>query len=93
MPDFSYTARRMDGSREQGAISAPSLAEAINALKGKQLFPIDVAQEKEAVSFAIGGVSGQTMAVFYGQLSSLLTSGVPLLKALKFWPSSPRTRS
>lgn len=83
MPDFSYIARKLDGERVSGTLSAASEREAISILSGRALFPVEVALDKPAQSISFGGrVSGQQMATFYQQLSGLLRSGVPLLKSL-----------
>ena len=80
MPDFAYIARDLSGSKISGTISAASEREAVSLLSGKSLFPIDVAEEKEAVGFSFGGgVSGQLMAMTYSQMAALLRSGEVLV--------------
>ena len=83
MPDFSYIARKLDGERVSGTLSAASEREAISILSGRSLFPVQVSLDKPPQSIGFGGrVSGQLMATFYQQLAGLLRSGVPLLKSL-----------
>ncbi len=84
MPAFAYVARNLDGQRVTGTLSATTEREAISLLSGKSLFPIEVKADKPRHGFRWGGrVKGQLLATTYGQLSSLLTSGVPLLRSLK----------
>jgi general secretion pathway protein F/type IV pilus assembly protein PilC len=95
MPEFTYIARQADGERVEGSMSAQTERDVINSLVGKKLFPVEVSGEKKPISISVGGVSGQVMAIFYAQLSSLLASGVPLLRSLnilKDQTSRPKLR-
>ena len=83
MPDFAYVARKPDGERIDGTLTAATEGEALSILSGQSLFPLEVAVEKPATGIQIKRrVSGQMMATFYGQMSALLRSGVPLLRSL-----------
>lgn len=83
MADFTYIARDSAGQRITGSMSAATERDVINFLAGKSLFPVVVEPEKQARTLSFGGrVSGQKIAVFYEQLSSLLKNGVPLIRAL-----------
>lgn len=86
MPEFTYIARGLDGNKVSGTMTANSEREVTTALSNQSLFPIQVDSPKQAKSFALpgfgGGVSDQKIAVFYEQLASLLSNGVPLLKSL-----------
>ena len=83
MPEFTYTARSLDGTKVSGKMTANTERDVIGALSNQSLFPIQVEApvEKKAISFS-SGVSDQKIAVFYEQLASLLTNGVPLLRSL-----------
>jgi general secretion pathway protein F/type IV pilus assembly protein PilC len=84
MPEFSYTARALDGEKVTGQISAVSQREALNLLSGQSLFPLSVTVGSVSTSdLARKRVKGQVMATTYSQLSSLLKSGVPLLRSLR----------
>ncbi len=84
MPEFTYIARQSDGTKVEGSMSAATERDVINSLTVKQLFPIEISGEKKGIEVSFGaGVGGQVMSVFYNQLSSLLGSGVPLLKAIE----------
>jgi general secretion pathway protein F/type IV pilus assembly protein PilC len=84
MPDFAYTARDFDGQKVTGTLSAATEREALALLSTQQLFPLQVSAQKPASHGSVFGrrISGQTMAVFYNQMASLLRSGVPLLRSL-----------
>lgn len=89
MPDFTYTARDLSGAKIEGSMSAGSEADVINRLSTKSLFPIKVVNAQDADKSPMklelgfgGGISDQKVAVFYEQLSSLLSNGVPLIRSL-----------
>lgn len=83
MPDFAYTARDLQGQKVTGRISASSERDAVTAITGKSLFPIEVTADRPAVKLWGGRrVGGQLMATTYSQLASLLRSGVPLLRSI-----------
>ncbi|MFN6127605.1 MAG: type II secretion system F family protein [Planctomycetota bacterium] len=82
MPDFAYIARDLNGKSVVGTIAAASVRDAATQLGSKSLFPISIKVDKTKQVRSTGRVSGTQMAAFYGQLASLLRSGVPMLKAL-----------
>ena len=88
MPEFSYTARDMTGQLVTGRLSANTESDALAALSGQSLFPIKVASDEAkpkgaGISFGGKRVSAQKISVFYEQLSTLMTNGVPMLRSLK----------
>ncbi|QEF98829.1 Type II secretion system protein F [Stieleria maiorica] len=86
MPTFAYTARDMAGKTVSGSIEAANEREVAALLSEKSLFPSKVAATENASGRSLFGrrkhVKGQTMATFYGQLASLLRSGVPMMRSL-----------
>ena len=83
MPDFAFTARDLTGQKITGLISASSDREVLSVLEGRSLFPVEIKAGKAAIApGAALRVNGQTMAIVYSQLASLLRSGVPLLRSL-----------
>ncbi|MEO9930776.1 type II secretion system F family protein [Rhodopirellula bahusiensis] len=87
MPTFQYTARDMTGKSVQGSLEAASQREATSLLTGRDLFPTKIAEQASGAGLSIFGkkrkkVKGQVMATFYGQLASLLRSGVPMIRSL-----------
>jgi general secretion pathway protein F/type IV pilus assembly protein PilC len=82
MPEFAYVARNASGERVNGTVMAGSHREVVNILAGKSLFPIQVDSADRPLRGSGRRVKGQTMAVAYAQLASLLASGVPLLRAI-----------
>ncbi|MEP3834275.1 type II secretion system F family protein [Rhodopirellula bahusiensis] len=87
MPTFQYTARDMTGKSVQGSLEAASQREATSLLTGRDLFPTKIAEQASGAGLSIFGKKrkkekGQVMATFYGQLASLLRSGVPMIRSL-----------
>jgi general secretion pathway protein F/type IV pilus assembly protein PilC len=77
----------MTGKSVQGTLEAASQREATSLLTGRDLFPTKIDEQKSGSGLAIFGkkrkkVKGQIMATFYGQLASLLRSGVPMIRSL-----------
>src|SRR5690606_33608946 len=83
-PDFAYVARTTTGQRVEGVLSAGTQREALLALAGKELFPVQVKASGGKTSQAGGlKVRPQAMSQFYVQMAALLRSGVPLLRSLE----------
>ena len=86
MPLFAYTARDAAGAAVSGSLDAAAERDALAALAGRGLFPTSVGLAEEAKSKAKAGakrVAPKHLAQFYGQLSDLLKSGVPLLRSIE----------
>ena len=85
MPKFQYTARNLSGGKVAGLIEADGEGAAIQLLERKELYPVDIwnTEDKADNRLFRGRISNRDLGVMYGQLSDLLDSGVPLLRALK----------
>ncbi|MGB1927339.1 MAG: type II secretion system F family protein, partial [Rubripirellula sp.] len=85
MPVFAYTARELSGKLVNGTVEAASEREVASVLADRSLFPVTVKEQAQVTQGVFGGqkkVKGQTMAVFYSQLASLLRAGVPMIRSL-----------
>ncbi|GAA5505068.1 type II secretion system F family protein [Novipirellula caenicola] len=89
MPTFAYTARDSTGKQVNGTIEAGTEREVTSILSERSLFPVKVSDVANSKASSLGSmfnrrkkVNGQTMAVFYSQLASLLRSGVPMIRSL-----------
>lgn len=84
MGDFQYTAKNSLGETVIGTLTADNRAAAIAILEEKKLFPLDIADKSDDIrkSATHRRVKAKDVGIMYGQLSDLLGSGVPLLKAL-----------
>lgn len=84
MEEFSYTATK-DGKTFSGVLSARSKEAAITSLKKQNLHPIIVKNHKSrgGFKFKFGQkISLKDLAVFTRQLSTMVSAGVPLSRAL-----------
>ena len=79
MPEFSYLAQDFSGRQVTGSLVAPSRRDAASQLASRTLVPLQL-EEKAAKP---AGRRRRWTAMHYGQLSDLLRTGVPLLKALE----------
>ena len=85
MPTFAYTARDLTGKQINGTLEANGEREVAAILSERSLFPVDVKDVGSPAQSVFGRrkkVKGQTMAVFYSQLASLLRAGVPMIRSL-----------
>lgn len=83
MPDFTYTARNLQGELITGTLAANTEREVVNLLSGQSLFPVKVTQKIVRQQAFAGRIGAQTLSSFYTQMSGLLKSGVPLLRSLR----------
>lgn len=84
MPTFSYVARAKNGAKQQGTLNAPNRQAALNILQQRGLQPDRLVEER-----AKGGagrlnkrVRTADLLVFTRQLSTVVSSGLPLLQGL-----------
>jgi general secretion pathway protein F/type IV pilus assembly protein PilC len=83
VPDFQYIARDLQGQQVTGLIAAGSEKEVLAQLASRSLFPVKVSAGGGQKTGRRGRrIRGQLLATTYSQLSSLLRSGVPLLRSL-----------
>ena len=83
MAEFQYVARDNSGQRVTGTIAAGTRREALAAIAGRALFPVEVTgKDAPTVVRLRRRVRPQAVAAIYGQLADLLRAGVPLLRAL-----------
>ena len=84
MPIFQYKGYRPDGSEVAGTIEAASQKEAALRLKESGLYPRNVAGASEKRRFSLFNRHDATLLPSVTrQLSTLISSGVPLLEALR----------
>jgi general secretion pathway protein F/type IV pilus assembly protein PilC len=85
MPTFAYIARDLSGKQVNGTVDATGEREVAAILSDRSLFPVSVKDVGTPAVSLLGRrkkVKGQTMAVFYSQLASLLRAGVPMIRSL-----------
>ena len=88
MPNFDYVALQASGQEVTGVQDGASEQEVVQVLASRNLFPIRIqpaALQSGSARWFRRGVRKRHVAIFYSQLSDLLRSGVPLLRALEFY--------
>lgn len=81
MPVFQYIARTTEGERVSGEVDGLNSQSVVADLRSRHLVPVSV-EERAARSRRSSRVSSRVLGNFYRQLGDLLTSGVPILRAL-----------
>ena len=91
MPKFNCTVQDANGKYIRSSITADTMEKAIYALQVKGFIILEIKPEKAKTSFAslfgaarIGSkkIKGHVLAFFAEQLSTLLSGGVPLIRAI-----------
>lgn len=91
MPKFNCTLQDANGHYAKSTITADTMEKAIYALQAKGFIILEIKPEKTKSSFGsklgasrIGSkkIAGHVMAFFAEQLSTLLSGGVPLIRAI-----------
>lgn len=87
MAEYAYKARGESGQTVAGVVVAPSENIAYGMLRDKKLFIISLKERKSSGfmnKFSVGsGVKGKDIVIFARQLSVMITSNVPIVRALK----------
>ena len=84
MPEYQYTARDPEGVLSEGVVDAATEAEAVSLISSKGLFPVKVDGSASKKSLTrVKRISAELTATTFSQLADLLSSGVPMLRALK----------
>ncbi len=86
MPDFKYTAIDIDGKKKKGIINLPDIELIKPTLLEKNLFLVEVQPYVKKVNRK--KLSDSELAEFCRELSSLLSSGIPLVKSINIILSS-----
>jgi type IV pilus assembly protein PilC len=81
-----YKAISQDGKKIRGFVEASQEKDAAFYLRQRNLIPVEIKEDKQADimrKLPIGRVKGKDLVLFTRQLSSMLTSGLTLIKALQ----------
>jgi len=86
MPNFEYIAKDVAGRQRSGVMQAESEAAVIRTLDERSLFPVRIGCQddlaRRGALFSRGRIRLRDLSATYGQLSDLLSAGVPMLRAL-----------
>ncbi|MBA3757395.1 type II secretion system F family protein [Candidatus Saccharibacteria bacterium] len=85
MAQFSYTALGVSGQPNNGTITAPSRAAAIQTLNQQNIKPInvkEVSSKKSHSGFGSRKVKARDLVIFTRQLSTMINAGIPLTRSI-----------
>nr|MDQ3024299.1 type II secretion system F family protein [bacterium] len=90
MANFSYSVRAAGGRVTTGNLAAESRVDALNTLRNKGLFVLDLIEQDSETSIDRAGFGGgffqrvklQDLAVFMRQFAAMVDAGIPLTRCL-----------
>lgn len=86
MSVFNYTAKNVNGKTINGNVDARSLEIAVSLLKSQNLIVIDIVEKKETIFDLLldfRGVPQGEVVTFTRQLSTMISAGLPIARALE----------
>jgi general secretion pathway protein F len=86
MPEYAFTARTAGGEEVTGNMQADNESAVVHALGERSLYPVNVAEQAKSGGIRAGSkgkVRSRDVGVMYRQLADLLSSGVPMMRALE----------
>ncbi|KKM09646.1 hypothetical protein SY88_17655 [Clostridiales bacterium PH28_bin88] len=103
MPGFAYKVRDYSGKQLSGHLEADSMAAAVDSLRSRNLFIIDVKPAaRGGASLNLGSLKGslgkpkvksKDLALFCRQFSTMIDAGVPLLASLDILKSQTTNKT
>src|ERR1051325_10828173 len=82
MPQFTYTARAVNGELKQATIEAPNRDEVIKQLRQLKLNVIKIDEGGAVKKKRLGSIKMRDIVIFTRQFSTMINSGLPLVQAL-----------
>ena len=90
MATFTYNVRNMGGSLQSGTMSADSRVDALNSLRNKGLFVLELVEQEAETQINEGGFGGgffqrvklEELAVFTKQLAAMVGAGISITRCL-----------
>ena len=82
MPQFTYTARAVNGELKQATIDAPNRDEVIKQLRQQKLNVIKIDEGSAQKKKRMGAIKMRDIVIFTRQFSTMINSGLPLVQAL-----------
>jgi type IV pilus assembly protein PilC len=82
MPQFTYTARAVNGEMKSATIDAPNRDEVIKQLRQQKLNVIKIDEGSAQKKKRMGSIKMRDIVIFTRQFSTMINSGLPLVQAL-----------
>jgi type IV pilus assembly protein PilC len=94
MAMFQYSAQDSTGKLVSGNVEASSRDGALMAITKQGLRPVSIAEAKKSRSLGFGGkAKSKDLVIFTRQLSTMVSAGVPLLRALSTLAQQTESRA
>jgi type IV pilus assembly protein PilC len=82
MPQFTYTARAVNGDLKSATIEAPNQDEVIKQLKQQRLNVVKIDEGTAVKKKRLGAIKMRDIVIFTRQFSTMINAGLPLVQAL-----------
>jgi type IV pilus assembly protein PilC len=82
MPQFTYTARAVNGDLKSATIEAPNRDEVIKQLKQQRLNVVKIDEGTAVKKKRLGAIKMRDIVIFTRQFSTMINAGLPLVQAL-----------
>ncbi len=82
MPQFTYTARAINGDLKSATLEAPSRDEVIKQLRQQRLNVLKIDEGTAAKKKRSGKIKMRDIVIFTRQFSTMINAGLPLVQAL-----------
>lgn len=88
MPTFTYSARNVSGTLQQGEIELPSREEVVGYLRKQKLIPVKIEEKKSSFDLASlndlfgSGIKTRDIVIFTRQFATMINAGLPLVQSL-----------
>jgi type IV pilus assembly protein PilC len=82
MPQFTYTARAVNGDLKSATIEAPNRDEVIKQLKQQRMNVVKIDEGTAVKRKRLGSIKMRDIVIFTRQFSTMINAGLPLVQAL-----------
>jgi type IV pilus assembly protein PilC len=82
MPQFTYTARAVNGDLKSATIEAPNRDEVVKQLRQQKLNVLKIDEGSSQKKKRMGAIKMRDIVIFTRQFSTMINSGLPLVQAL-----------
>jgi len=82
MPQYTYTARAVNGDLKSATIDAPSRDDVIKQLRQQKLNVVKIDENSATPKKKLGSIKMRDIVIFTRQFSTMINSGLPHVQAL-----------
>src|SRR5215831_10570493 len=82
LPQFTYTARAVNGDLKSATIEAPNRDEVIKQLKQQRMNVVKIDEGSAVKRKSLGRIKMRDIVIFTRQFSTMINAGLPLVQAL-----------